>query len=49
MTAVWMGHAILKAEVEAGRIVLTGDKNLARSMQRWLGLSPFAKEARIAS
>jgi DNA-binding HxlR family transcriptional regulator len=44
MTAVWMGISTLKAEIEAGDIVLTGDKVLARSMQTWLGLSPFAVE-----
>lgn len=44
MTAVWMGLSTLKAEVDAGRIELSGDKTLARSMQSWLGLSPFAKE-----
>lgn len=50
MTAVWMGHVTLKAEVDAARIVLTGDKGLARSMHGWFGLSPFAKErSRLAS
>ncbi|MDI1344198.1 MAG: helix-turn-helix domain-containing protein [Pseudolabrys sp.] len=50
MTAVWMGHVTLKSEVDAGRIVLTGDKGLSRSMHSWLGLSPFAKEkTRLAS
>jgi DNA-binding HxlR family transcriptional regulator len=50
MTAVWMGHSTLKAEIEAGNIALTGDKAIARSMHGWLGLSPFAKEkSRIAS
>ena len=44
MTAVWMGLANLKAEIDAGRIELDGDKTIARSMQQWLGLSPFAKE-----
>jgi DNA-binding HxlR family transcriptional regulator len=44
MTSVWMGVSTLKAEVEAGKIELTGDKVLARSMHNWLGLSPFAKE-----
>jgi DNA-binding HxlR family transcriptional regulator len=46
MTAVWMGLSTLKAEIDAGRIELSGDKALARSMQDWLGLSPFAKEKR---
>jgi DNA-binding HxlR family transcriptional regulator len=50
MTAVWMGHSTLKAEIEGGNIELTGDKAIARSMHGWLGLSPFAKEKnRIAS
>jgi DNA-binding HxlR family transcriptional regulator len=50
MTAVWMGHSTLRAEIEAGRITLTGDKAVARSMHEWLGLSPFAKEkTRLAS
>jgi DNA-binding HxlR family transcriptional regulator len=44
MTAVWMGFSTLKAETESGNIQLTGDKALARSMQDWLGLSPFAPE-----
>jgi hypothetical protein len=50
MTAVWMGASTLKAEVDAGTITLTGDKAVARSMQQWLGLSPFAAEkSRVAS
>ena len=46
MTSVWMGHATFRAEVEAGTIVLTGDKAVARAMHGLLGLSPFAKEKR---
>jgi DNA-binding HxlR family transcriptional regulator len=50
MTAVWMGVSTLKAEIDAGNITLTGDKAVARSMQAWLGLSPFAAEkSRVAS
>jgi hypothetical protein len=30
--------------VSAKRLMLTGDRKLASSMQTWLGLSPFAKE-----
>jgi DNA-binding HxlR family transcriptional regulator len=44
MTAIWMGLTNVQAELDAGRIELSGDKTLARSMQQWLGLSPFAKE-----
>ncbi len=50
MTAVWMGISTLKAEIEAGNIMLTGDKALAHSIHQWLGLSPFAAEkSRLAS
>lgn len=44
LTAVWMGHSTVRREVEDGEIELIGDKALARSMQQWLGLSPFARE-----
>jgi DNA-binding HxlR family transcriptional regulator len=46
MTAVWMGIAGIGREIEAGRLELIGDPALARSIQRWLGLSPFATEPR---
>lgn len=49
MTAIWMGLTTVKAELDAGRMELSGDKMLARSMQHWLGLSPFAKEKRKAA
>jgi DNA-binding HxlR family transcriptional regulator len=46
MTAVWMGLATIRQEVEAGRLELLGDIQLARTVQQWLGLSVFAGEAR---
>ncbi|HEV7268675.1 MAG TPA: helix-turn-helix domain-containing protein [Falsiroseomonas sp.] len=46
MTAVWMGLTGIRQEVEAGRVELLGDMGIARSMQSWLGLSPFARELR---
>jgi DNA-binding HxlR family transcriptional regulator len=49
MTAVWMGHSAIQREVQAGHIELIGDKAIARSMQQWLGLSPFAKEKNRAA
>lgn len=50
MTAVWMGFATVAKEVEAGSIELIGAPEFARSMQQWLGLSPFAKErSRVAA
>jgi DNA-binding HxlR family transcriptional regulator len=44
MTAIWMGHSTARRELEARTIELDGDPAIARSMQQWLGLSPFAKE-----
>jgi DNA-binding HxlR family transcriptional regulator len=50
MTAVWMGLAGVEGERAAGRLELDGDPGMMRSMQAWLGLSPFAKEKkRVAS
>ena len=50
MTAIWMGLTTVRAEVQAGHLKLTGEADLKRSMQTWLGLSPFAKEKkRIAA
>ena len=49
MTAIWMGISTVQAELDAGRLELSGDTTLARSMQQWLGLSPFAKEKRRAA
>jgi DNA-binding HxlR family transcriptional regulator len=46
MTAVWMGVAKVAREIEAGNLTLDGDPVIARAMQKWLGLSPFATEPR---
>lgn len=44
MTAIWMGLTTVEKETQAGAVELLGDPALARSMQQWLGLSPFARE-----
>lgn len=44
MTAIWMGHETVAAALADERLILTGDAELQRSMEAWLGLSPFAKE-----
>jgi DNA-binding HxlR family transcriptional regulator len=43
MTAIWMGMAKLRREVDAGNLELDGDPSIAGAMQHWLGLSPFAR------
>lgn len=44
MTAIWMGLATVEGEKSAGRLEVDGDPAIVRTMQAWLGLSPFAKE-----
>ena len=49
MTAIWMGLDTIRAATASRRLMLTGNQQLATAMQSWLGLSPFAKEQKLAS
>lgn len=49
MTAIWMGLDTVRSAVASQRMMLTGNRKLAAAMQGWLGLSPFAKERKLAS
>jgi hypothetical protein len=49
MTAIWLGLDTVRAALATKRMELTGNRQLATSMQTWLGLSPFAKERKLAS
>ena len=49
MTAIWMGLDTVRAALRGERLLLTGDRQLAANIQVWLGLSPFAKEQKLAS
>jgi DNA-binding HxlR family transcriptional regulator len=44
MTSIWMGMTTVAKEIDAGHVELIGDADIARYMQKWLGLSTFAKE-----
>ena len=44
MTKAWMGHTSLRSEIESGKIVLTGDRKLAKSIENWIGVSSLACE-----
>jgi DNA-binding HxlR family transcriptional regulator len=46
MTAIWMGLTTVVKERE--KIIFTGDQGIAKKMQTWLGLSPFAIERKRA-
>jgi DNA-binding HxlR family transcriptional regulator len=42
MTEIWMGLTTVAREKH--KVLLTGNRDIARQMQNWLGLSPFAVE-----
>ena len=49
LTEIWMGHRTVAEARDAGKLLLTGSRELEAAMQRWLGLSPFAKvDRRVA-
>jgi DNA-binding HxlR family transcriptional regulator len=47
MTAIWMGLTTVAGA--APRIALDGRRDIARDMQLWLGLSPFATQKKLAA
>ena len=49
MTAIWMGLDTVRNALRAERLLLTGDRQLAANIETWLGLSPFAKDQKLAS
>jgi DNA-binding HxlR family transcriptional regulator len=42
MTSAWMGMSKMKDEIDSGKIVLTGDSDLVRTLSKWMKLSSFA-------
>jgi DNA-binding HxlR family transcriptional regulator len=49
MTAIWMGLERVQNALRDRQLRLAGDKDLGTKMQAWLGLSPFAKERKLAA
>jgi hypothetical protein len=49
MTEIWMGLKTIAWAVDREKLTLLGHAGLARNMQSWLGLSPFAKEKKLAA
>ncbi len=49
MTAIWMGYETVQRAMDRGAVTLAGDPRLGSHMQQWLGLSPFAKHARLVA
>lgn len=42
MTEIWMGLNTVNLATDEGKLFLTGNPKIESSMQKWLGLSPFA-------
>jgi DNA-binding HxlR family transcriptional regulator len=49
MTSVWMGWMPVRDAISAGKITLTGNRQLAEDVQIWLKLSPFAPEKKLVA
>lgn len=49
MTEIWMGLRSVADAVDREALLLVGSSDLTRSMQTWLGLSPFARQEKLAS
>lgn len=49
MTAIWLGLTTVREMINAKKMDVTGDRQLAANMQTWLGLSPFAVEKKLAA
>ena len=46
MTAIWLGLSTVGQAVAEEKVYLDGDQAISSHMQQWLGLSPFAREAK---
>ncbi|WP_226629762.1 winged helix-turn-helix transcriptional regulator [Alloyangia pacifica] len=46
MTEIWMGLATCKS---ATKLEMDGNREVAETMQKWLGLSPFAAQKKLVS
>jgi DNA-binding HxlR family transcriptional regulator len=49
MTAIWMGLDTVRDARRTERLMVSGDRQLISDMQTWLGLSPFAKNVKVAA
>ncbi len=49
MTSIWMGLSTVESEQKSNAVILDGEPLLAKKMQKWLGLSPFAVEQKRVS
>lgn len=48
MTAIWLGITGLGTAISDDAFLMVGDRELEESFPAWIGLSPFASEAKLA-
>jgi DNA-binding HxlR family transcriptional regulator len=49
MTAIWMGMETVADANKTSRLMMTGEKDLQKAMQTWLGLSRFASAEKLVA
>ncbi|KPQ21513.1 MAG: transcriptional regulator, HxlR family [Rhodobacteraceae bacterium HLUCCA24] len=49
MTEIWMGLSTVARAKRSDKLNLIGRDDLARDMQTWLGLSPFARQRKLVA
>jgi hypothetical protein len=49
LTAIWMGLMPFAEALDDERVLMTGDREIARAFPSWLALSPFAPEQRMVA
>ena len=48
MVAIWVGLTTVQEAIAAKKMMVIGDTKMVVGMQRWLGLSPFSVEKKLA-
>lgn len=48
MTEIWMGLKTVDTAIDDGALLIVGHSDIAKTMQSWLGLSPFAAQRKLA-
>jgi DNA-binding HxlR family transcriptional regulator len=49
MTEIWMGYTTITRAKEAGKLTVTGDRQIEAQLGKWLRLSPFAKVDKLVA
>lgn len=49
MTSAWMGMSRMADEIDTGRITLTGDRDIIRTLSEWLKRSSFAPDEAVCT